>query len=235
MPWDRPFMEAIDSILHRRLACGDDTLELFPTDDPAGAVQYVLRHRDVPLKALAADAEDALTLVCGLQAQADHLEHDVIRFARKAGVPWSGIATRLGLRSAQGAEQRFLRLAAERAHGPRDARYGRKERLGELRERQQARSAEGWLKRHEPQILETARAVLAAMNGQPWWSEDAADNAEGMEMVLHDRTPRLDSLMGYLGLLAGEWKNTPGAPDLPAFVGALALDREWNATRPPPK
>src|SRR5260370_39078574 len=73
-------------------------------------------HRNVPRDVLRQDAGDALELICLLRAQLDDLEHDVIRLARATRLlTWSSVATRIGLRNPQAAEQRFLRLANARA------------------------------------------------------------------------------------------------------------------------
>lgn len=56
------------------------------------------------------EALDALAEVAERRQEVDTLERDRIEAARKAGASWGKIADTLGIRSRQGAEQRYARL-----------------------------------------------------------------------------------------------------------------------------
>jgi len=91
---------------------------------------------DAVLAALAESPPDrghlaaALALVPRLREELDSIERALIDTARESGASWTDIASALGLRSRQAAEQRRLRLGASQA--PRDP-----EQLREFRKRQQ--------------------------------------------------------------------------------------------------
>jgi DNA-binding transcriptional MerR regulator len=70
----------------------------------------------------------ALTTVPGLRQELDELEAALIDRVRASGVSWHDIATALGLRSRQAAEQRRLRLAPARVNrDPTEARRHRRD------------------------------------------------------------------------------------------------------------
>jgi len=54
---------------------------------------------------------ESLTAIGGLRRDLDRIEYQLIRTARGTGLGWREIAHRLGLRSRQAAEQRYLRLS----------------------------------------------------------------------------------------------------------------------------
>jgi len=155
-------MEAIQSITSRRLNCGDTSLD-FMGEGPGEAVAYVLTHRQgIPRGVLAADAGDALELVHWLQGDLDRLEYEVITLARSMGVTWAKIAVRLGLRSRQAAEQRYLRLRSVHAKGPRSSQAGRRDRDAELRRAQTKGQKEGWALSRARMIEDAAWEVIAS-------------------------------------------------------------------------
>src|SRR5260370_16164912 len=131
-------------------------------------------HRNVPRDVLRQDAGDALELICLLRAQLDDLEHDVIRLARASRLlSWSSVATRMGLRNPQAAEQRFLRLANARADpdGRRiadDARPSRGQRIAR------------WLAENADRAAGLARAITELDLPDP----DAEDSAATLAEIL---------------------------------------------------
>jgi hypothetical protein len=98
-------------------------------DDRWQAVAAVLRQE----KAEPADLLAALAVVQELRADLDRIERRLIGAAREGGASWLDVATTLGLRSRQAAEQRWLRLGQAAS---RDAAAARK-----LRERQRIADA----------------------------------------------------------------------------------------------
>lgn len=74
------------------------------------------------------DLVTALTTVPGLRRELDELEAALLDRARASGVSWHDIATALGLRSRQAAEQRRLRLTpAQVNRDPAEARRHRRD------------------------------------------------------------------------------------------------------------
>jgi hypothetical protein len=76
-----------------------------------------------------ADLIAALSAVPGLRHELDELEAALVDRARAGGVSWHDVATALGLRSRQAAEQRRLRLTPARVNrDPAEARRHRRDR-----------------------------------------------------------------------------------------------------------
>ena len=219
-------MEAIQSITSRRLNCGDTSLD-FMGEGPGEAVAYVLTHRQgIPRGVLAADAGDALELVHWLQGDLDRLEYEVITLARSMGVTWAKIAARLGLRSRQAAEQRYLRLRSVHAKGPRSSQAGRRDRDAELRRAQTKGQKEGWALHHSSQLVVLAAAILAAD-----LPEDVAEFAEEVGVMVrhhpHSYPDLWNELHQMLILLRGTDVLPPGTQEM-----ADGLLANWDTRFP---
>ena len=165
----------------------------------------------------------ALAGLANLRAELDRLERDLIASARDHGASWSQIATALGLRSRQAAEQRWLRLGASEGRSPAPVRV----------ERQRQRSVDEMAGPAMATLRSAVQATLRRIEAEPGW--DALD-------------PRADLVRNTLSTAATA---PPGAlfslvsqaiEDLDSFTvrpagstAALALDRlraAWTATRP---
>ncbi len=123
---------AARAVYQRKYDSGDRRLDLFPDlgDRFEGAallavVEYLLadQHRNTD------DALDGLTILDHLLGRtAETYRLNLIRRARRSGATWQQVASALGLRSPQGAEALFVRLALTAAdamtvktqHGQRD-------------------------------------------------------------------------------------------------------------------
>lgn len=106
-----------------------------------------------------APALDALGLLHGIRERLDATERALIESARAGGASWATVATTLGLRSRQAAEQRYLRLTGD---GTRDVAPTRVTR-------QRQRSVD---KQHGPAIATlraATRALLRRIEGDDAW------------------------------------------------------------------
>ncbi|GIH18662.1 hypothetical protein [Rugosimonospora africana] len=73
-----------------------------------------------------AEVVEALRLIPALREELDGVERAVIDAARRSGVSWTEVASALGLRSRQAAEQRRLRLGSGAGRDAAEARQQRR-------------------------------------------------------------------------------------------------------------
>jgi hypothetical protein len=216
----RSAASAAASIAARRAMAEDQALEVLP-DDPAGVVHHILTHRKVPVPYLCADALDGLAVIRALRADLDRDELSLIRMARGAGASWQGIAHASGITSRQGAEQRALRLEAERAGGQRlepPARHRRRS----------ARREEAWLRRNTVRIRQTATEITATGTCLP---AELGDTIDGLAAALADPEITPAALMGWLSVLTYEARQHSRAPRGQALDRAAELVLAWQAMR----
>lgn len=142
----------------------------------------------------------ALATVPGLRQDLDELEAALIDRARDSGVSWPDIATALGLRSRQAAEQRRLRLTSTQANrDPTSARRHRRDQLaadsaaGErvIRLREAVKHLVTWLDRDEfadrPAVRLAHRTLRIALDSPPGALVDLA------RLALADLAGEVDS------------------------------------------
>jgi hypothetical protein len=211
--------DLIDAIAARRRACGDESEAL--TDDPLGAVSYVMAHRDVPRPVLRADAADAVELVRLTRRRLDEIEYGVILLARRQGVTWAEIARRLRLSSYQAAAQRFEALTAWL-----DPEIGKKD-VPQLRAQRRRKS---WASANRVAIRDLAADLLAT--DLPY---ACADSAEELESVLRDSESSATTLVIWLEMVYKELEAAGELCRLPNAV-CLRLQRvveDWDAAGQP--
>jgi hypothetical protein len=85
-----------------------------------------VRHALDAVPPVRAEVVAALRLIPTLREELDGVERAVIDAARRSGVSWTEIASALGLRSRQAAEQRRLRLGAGAGRDAAEARQRRR-------------------------------------------------------------------------------------------------------------
>ena len=122
---------AAAGILDRRIRLGRDASTLPDVDDLFGVLRYVTSHPRVPHPILEQDVQAQLVIIGYLRTELDRRQISVMGTAHTVlRVPWSRLAGWLGLRTAQAAEQTWLRLRS--AHrvggGPRSDRAARADR-----------------------------------------------------------------------------------------------------------
>lgn len=168
----------IERIAERRKRAGEDHLETLP-DDPAGAIAWVIAHVDVPSAVLRADVTDCLALSRWLRVTVDRRELALLKLSRRPGVEvtWQEAATSLGLQSPQAAQQRMLRLQAQRDSTVRNEKAMRAKWTAEARQ-------EVWLEENEDRIRDTAKSMCKiAPDGAPELAEALEDGTIRMVMV----------------------------------------------------
>ncbi len=70
-----------------------------------------LAAKPIPVRASRQDLLDAIALICGVRQMLDEREGTLLAEARRRGITFQELASALGLRSRQAAEQRVLKLA----------------------------------------------------------------------------------------------------------------------------
>ena len=117
------------------LGCGDDEGMSTRGDgirgDGDGRASWAGRYRAVrhaldAIPPVRPEVVAALRLIPALREELDGIEREVIDAARRSGASWTEIASALGLRSRQAAEQRRLRLGAGAGRDAAEARQRRR-------------------------------------------------------------------------------------------------------------
>lgn len=168
----------IARIAERRKRAGEDGLETLP-DDPARVIAWVIAHPDAPHAVLREDVLDCLSLSYWLRITVDRRELALFKLARRPGikVPWHQSASRLHLQSAQAAQQRMLRLQAQRDSTVRDEKAVRAKWTAEARQ-------EVWLEENEQRIRDaSASMVKVAPDGAPELAEELGEGTIRTIMV----------------------------------------------------
>lgn len=199
-------------------------MEVLPDEHDLLAVAgHVIAHRDVPLSVLTADIADGLALIRCAHADADRKERALIRLGRDIGLAWAEIAAALGVRTPQGAMNRYLRLLdAEQADGRRSEVEARHARSG-------AETEPVWLSRHATRIETTARELAVAAAPDPV----AAFDVDGITDELIQRRPSPGKLMGWISSMMGSVTDygTQPAPSGQIWREAGDLIAEWRKAR----
>jgi hypothetical protein len=216
------FAAAIAAITRRRSAGDDSSLEMLP-DDPLGVIEHVLRHRALPRNLLREDAGDALELIRQLRCLIDRVEYDTIGLARSNGLTWSRVAARLGLRTPQAAEQRFLRLTGARSSQPKNAAAVRQ---AMARQRRRTGREDQWLIRNGTRIQAVARTASITPVPDP----AARETAEELAEILGQAVPSPRALVGWLCVLVDELRFSGSLDSLPevARTSLVGLVSEWD-------
>jgi hypothetical protein len=214
-----------EQIYARHMAAADPALEHMPApghhpDELLALARYLNTHDPLP-----ADIPDALTIITGLYAVLDGYQLALLHAGKRHNLPLSAMAAAIGVRARQGVEGRIIRLEAAAAGRVRVESQERAARAGDL-------DAGRWLNRRRQRIRRAARAVLREMDGRSWWSENAADWAEDLEVVLRLPDPSAGEMMVYLSLLARDWHRTPDACEGAAIEEMLALASGWDSVAP---
>ncbi|WP_329492578.1 hypothetical protein OG618_37510 (plasmid) [Kitasatospora sp. NBC_01246] len=168
----------------------------------------------------AEDVLAALTLIEDARERLDGLELDLIRAARTRATPWSRIATALGLKTRQSAENRALRL--ERSMKYASGREVSDERLDRARQR----AAAAWCEANAGRI-EAAAQGLAAVLAEAWPQlEDdvlAVLAVKGLHDTLAAESPPVTVLADHLQRIG--WRLMPsGASEPLAPTGPRAAE-----------
>jgi hypothetical protein len=168
----------IARIAERRKRAGESHLETLP-DDPAGVIAWVIAHPDAPCAVLREDVLDCLTLSYWLRVTVDRRELALLKLGRRrsVGITWLQAAGALHLNSAQGAQQRMLRLQAQRDSTVRNEKAVRAKWTAEARQ-------EMWLEENEPRIRDASEAMVkAAPDGAPELAEELEEGTVRTIMV----------------------------------------------------
>jgi hypothetical protein len=214
-----------EAIYARHLAAADPRMEHMPApgdhpDELLALARYL--NTDDPMSA---DIPEALAIVVHLYTVLDRYQLALLHAGQRHNLPLSAMASAIGVRARQGVEARIIRLEAAAAGRVRIESRERAARAGDL-------DAGRWLHRRRERIRRAARAVLSGMAGRSWWSENAADWAEDLELVLRLPDPSTGEMIVYLSLLAQDWRRCPGAPESSAIAEVLALADGWDSVAP---
>ncbi|MEV4579174.1 hypothetical protein AB0K16_38585 [Nonomuraea jabiensis] len=109
------FYEALDVVLDRHLE-GLQRSNRGPVAKASIMAEYVA-NPPYGTRVSEKDILNALTMVAGLRIMLDFTEGDLLKKARKRGISFARIATALGLRSRQAAEQRCIKLQVGSSSG----------------------------------------------------------------------------------------------------------------------
>ena len=120
-------LAAAQAIHARRAAADARALEMFPDlhEDLLGVIEYVAAR---PGRDRRADALACLTIADHLRGVAEHWQVRMVENARTHGARWVELAPLLGVTTAQGAEQAYLRAKRAQSGTSRDERAVRAER-----------------------------------------------------------------------------------------------------------
>lgn len=174
--------DVIARIAARRIAAGGDWIETMP-DDAAGAIGWVISHRDVPPKVFAEDVIDCLRLIRWLHVTADHRELALLTLisSGKAARTWRDAARALGLNTRQAAQARYMRLQARRADLDEHTEAAMRRHLANVA------SKEEWLEARREEILRTAgQVVAAAPDGAPDLAEEL-EEGHPLDLMIYMR------------------------------------------------
>lgn len=203
----------------------DEDLWRFPGTESLAAlavVDYVQLYQRVDEETLREDALAALAILNFVQGDVDRRLYSVLRLARKLDVTWRTIAPVLGVGSAQGAEQIFVRLCArfEGEDGTRDERTGR-----ELRRRPPRRPAAAarTVVVDDPATVELRAALGGLLALEEALPDDLADDLLDLR---REATPRRAELAGAqlrnaLRVIANEMRGQEWPPAVAAALARL--------------
>ena len=218
-----------EAIYARHAAAADPGLDAMPApghrpEELLALAGYLNTHDPMP-----ADIPAALAIVMGLYRVLDAYQLALLHAGIRHGLRLSAMAQAIGVRDRRGVDGRIIRLEAAADGRVRIEKRERQYRAGDI-------DVGRWLKRERERISRAADVLMREMGSGSWWSPDASDWAEDLEMVLHLPDPSSGEIMAYLSLLAKDWRSCPGAPHTTAVAEMLALADEYDlvqADRPP--
>jgi hypothetical protein len=217
-----------EAIYARHEAAGDPGLEAMPApserpEDLLALAGYLTTHGPMP-----ADIPNALTIVMGLYRVLDRYQLALLHAGTRHGLRLGAMAQAIGVRDRRGVDGRIIRLEAAADGRVRIEKREREYRAGDI-------DVGRWLKRERGRIRRAADALMLEMGNGSWWSPDASDWAEDLEMVLRLPDPGAGEIMVYLSLLAKDWRSScPGALPTSAVAEMLALAGEYDSVQPDP-
>ena len=189
-------------------------------DELLALARYLTTNDPMP-----ADIPDALTILTHLYAMLDRYQLALLHAGRRHNLPLSAMAEAIQVRARQGVEARIIRLEAAAAGRVRIESHERAARAGDL-------DTGRWLSRRRQRIRSAAHALIHEMDGRDWWSDNAADCAEDLELVLRLPDPSTAEMMVYLSLLAQDWRRSAGAPESGVIAELLTLADGWDSVTP---
>jgi len=214
-------------IYARHEAAEDPGLEVMPApgqrpEELLALAGYLTTHEPMP-----ADIPDALTIVMSLYAILDRYQLALLHAGTRHGLRLGAMAQAIGVRDRRGVDGRIIRLEAAADGRTRIEKRERQYRAGDI-------DVGRWLQRERERISKAAKALVRQMSSGSWWSPDASDWAEDLEMVLRLPDPSSGEIMVYLSLLAKDWRSCLGAPHTAPVAQMLALADEYDLVQPDP-
>lgn len=212
-----------EGIYARHEAAADPGLEAMPApgqrpEELLALARYLTTHEP-----MAADIPDALTILMSLYTVLDRYQLALLHAGTRHGLRLGAMAQAIGVRDRRGVDGRIIRLEAAADGRVRIEKRERHYRAGDI-------DVGRWLKRERGRISRAGEALIRQMGGS-WWSPDATDWAEDLEMVLRLPDPSSGEIMVYLSLLANDWRRCPEAPPVGAVADMLALADEYDSVQ----
>jgi hypothetical protein len=216
-----------EAIYARHAAADDPGLEAMPApgrrpEELLALAGYLNTHDPMP-----GDIPAALEIVMGLYRVLDGYQLALLHAGIRHGLRLGAMAEAIGVRDRRGVDGRIIRLEAGADGRVRIEKREREYRAGDI-------DVGRWLKRERGRIRRTADALMREMGGGSWWSPDASDWAEDLEMVLRLHDASSGEIMVFLSLLARDWRSCPGAPHTAVVAQVLALAGEYDSVQPDP-
>ncbi len=215
-----------EAIYARHEAASDPGLEAMPApgerpEELLALARYLTTHDPMPT-----DIPAALAIIMGLYGVLDRYQLALLHAGSRHGLRLGAMAEAIGVRDRRGVDGRIIRLEAAADGRVRIEKRERQYRAGDI-------SVGRWLKRRRERISRAARELMREMGSGSWWSPDASDWAEDLEMVLRLPDPSSGEMMVYLSLLAQDWHSCPGAPHTAAVAEMLTLAAGYHSEPSP--